>query len=165
MLSRVRARIVQVITVNHEPPKAGPLLGDVAKASLVLDAIPVNASWLKILTNSPRRHRIPESVRESVHNAWVSLSGERFHFSDEATEALYVQVVEDLERLNDALSGMFTTDQGYAEVPKEWERDMPEQYREVLDAIWVARDAFVVEYETLLNQLNTSNLITWATDA
>ncbi|MFD3519271.1 RNA-binding domain-containing protein [Streptomyces sp. NPDC058653] len=144
-------------TQNHAP--------DRTKAARLIDAIPVDALWIKAQKNVSM-HRVPAWVSEAAFAAKQRVADDIVDFLDPDVAAAYEALTTALDSLCGELTGMFPPMAGsshqsskYTEIPPEWKRTDPVRYRKALDDLTSASDNFLDKYQQCVNLLNKKGLL------
>ncbi|MGW0764470.1 AlbA family DNA-binding domain-containing protein [Streptomyces sp. NPDC002676] len=137
---------------------------DRVKAGRVLTAVPSDAPWIRVLAQQAPMRRVSVEVVHAVGEALDEIKSDSIDFLDDELVTAYSRFLGALNDLHDELEGMFESEgsadaPAYFEVPPEWKRTEPEQYRATLERLSRTRDAFLEERTKLLNAMNRKGLL------
>ncbi|MFG3718260.1 helix-turn-helix domain-containing protein [Streptomyces massasporeus] len=136
---------------------------DRAKAARFLDAIPLDAAWIKILRAIPSLHRVPASLSQSAFAAYRALSNDVIAFLDSDVTAAYEALVKALDDLTNEFEGKtFPPLDGlaeYFEIPPEWKRTDHTRYYQTLEDLTSASNSFLQQHQQLVNLMNSKGLL------
>ncbi|MFF6824285.1 helix-turn-helix domain-containing protein [Streptomyces longwoodensis] len=133
------------------------------KAARLIEAIPVDAQWIKAQKNVSM-HRVSAWVSEAAFTAQRRLTDDIVHFLDPDVAAAHEALTAALHALCEELAGMFPAGPShhsdrYAEIPPEWKMTDPARYRKALDDLTSASDNFLDKFQQCVNLLNKKGLL------
>jgi hypothetical protein len=135
----------------------GYVLADRAKAARVLQALPADARWLKVLAKGDPLRRIPLWLSDAVHDAHARLMDDVVDFIDPELATAHQAFVDALAALNNEFNGTFSPrgeNTDYTEVPPEWKGSQPDQYYTALKDLSAARQGVLRSHKELMNTMN-----------
>lgn len=137
---------------------------DRTKAARLIEAIPVDALWIKAQKNVSM-HRVPAWVSEAAFTAQQRIADDIVDFLAPDVAAAYEALTTALDALCEELTGMFPPMESshqsskYTEIPPEWKRTDPARYRKALDDLTSASENFLNKYQQCVNLLNKKGLL------
>ncbi|MFD7999709.1 AlbA family DNA-binding domain-containing protein [Streptomyces mirabilis] len=148
-------------------PEVAPVIQnqtpDRIKAARLIEAIPVDAPWIKAQKNVSM-HRVPSWVSEAAFTAQQKVTDDIVDFLDPDAAVAHEALTTALDALCEELIGMFppmgsSHSSKYTEIPPEWKSSDPARYRKALDDLTSASDNFLDKYQQCVNLLNKKGLL------
>ncbi|MEU6285954.1 hypothetical protein [Streptomyces sp. NPDC046988] len=148
-------------------PEVAPVIHnqtpDRIKAARLIEAIPVDAPWIKAQKNVSM-HRVPAWVSEAAFTAQQRVTDDIVDFLDPDVAVAHEALKIALDALCEELTGMFpplgsSHSSKCAEIPPEWKRADPARYRKALDDLTSASDNFLDKYQQCVSLLNKKGLL------